>query len=245
METNHQQSQPRTVAKRLLYILLFATSLVIITHLVFQYLNLEVFYQQNGQIYELSNRFDLDDESSVPTWLAQFLFLAIAAAAWLSAYLQNQKRPRRLWTSIAVIGLLFSIDEISALHERLLQTIHVAFFQDNAATTADNAWLVLAPFIVLLAAYLLWMMWRILPKRTIGIFIFAGLVFVGGAMFVDLLANTSERETFLNQGLLVGLEESMELFGCVVALYAIVDYLERKYHTPIRQAIAKLKSGQA
>lgn len=244
METKGSEGHKQKFAKRLLYFLLVVTAVVVMVHFVLQYLNLEVFYQQNGQIYELSNRFDLDDESSLPTWLSQFLFLAISAAAALTAFLQKRKRPRFLWILIAVLGLLFSIDEIATLHERLLQTIHVAFFQDNAPTSSDNAWLVLAPFIMLAGLWVLWMLWRTLPKRTIGLFVMAGLVFVGGAVLVDLIANTSERETFLNQGLLVGLEESMEMFGCVVAFYAIADYLESSYFEPIHGAVGRLKAGR-
>lgn len=236
METDQSGSQKRTFARRLLFAVLAITSFIVVLHLVFQYLNLEVFYQQNGQIYELSNRFDLDDESSVPTWFAQAVFLSIATAAWLASALETNKKPRQLWRVIALVGLIFSVDEISGLHERVLQTVHVAFFQDNSPTQSDNAWLVLAPVLMAAAAWLGWAMWRAFPRRTFMIFAAAGLTFVSGAIVVDLLTTTSPRETFLNQGMLVGIEEGMELVGSVVGLYAIIDYLEARFGTKLKTA---------
>lgn len=236
MDTDGSGAQRRGFAKRLLDVLLITAAAIIGLHLLLQYLNLEVYHQQNGQIYELSNRFDLDDESSVPTWLAQALFLGIAAAAWMASTLETRKKPRRLWRVIAFTGLIFSVDEVAGLHERVLQTVHVMFFQDSSPTQSDNAWLVLAPLLLALASWLGWTMWRTFPRRTFVIFAAAGFTFVGGAIVVDLLTTTSPRETFLNQGVMVALEEGMELFGAAVALFATADYLEVRFGTRLKSA---------
>jgi MFS family permease len=231
-------------ATRILLSLVVVTLIITGTHLLFQYLNLVVFYQQVGQFYELSNRFDLDDESSVPTWFAQALFLTIAASAFLAGYLQTSRPARRIWWLIATVGLIFSLDEISALHERILQTLHVTVFQDASPTGLANAWLIVFPFVLLFSAWLIWKMLHLLPPRTIFLFVFGGFVFLAGAVVADLLTSIAPRETFLNQGVFVAIEETLELLGAIIGLYAIVNYLETHHQPAISKAIKSLKPNR-
>lgn len=228
----------------MLLFLIAVTLIITGTHLLFQYLNLVIFYQQVGQFYELSNRFDFDDESSVPTWFAQALFLIISGSAFLAGHLQASRPARRVWWTIAAVGLIFSLDEISALHERILQTLHVTVFQDAAPTGLANAWWIVLPFVLLFSAWLIWKMLHLLPLRTIFIFVIGGFVFLAGAAVADLLISATPRETFLNQGILVAIEETLELLGAIIGLYAIVNYLETYHHSAISKAIKSLKSSR-
>ena len=230
-------------ATRMLWVLVCFTLILTGVHLLFQYLNIVVFYQQVGQFYELSNRFDFDDESSVPTWFSQLLFLVIGASAFLAGYLQTNKPARRLWWMIAAVGLVFSLDEISGLHERVLQSIHVMFFQDASPTGLANAWLVVLPFVLVASAWLIWKMLHFLPRRTIFLFTLSGVVFLSGAIFVDMLASTAPRETYLNQGVYIAMEETLEFLGTVLGLYAIVSYLEAYHHGAISRAVKQLRSA--
>lgn len=243
MRSQTNNSSAALYSTRLLWTLLAAIGIVLGLHLLLQYLNLQVFYQQNGQVYELSNRFDLDDESSVPSWFSQALFLAIGAGAGLAAYLQTNKPIRRLWQVIAALGLLFSIDEVSTLHEHVLQTVHVLFFKDASPTGLANAWWLVAPFILLAGGWMLWKMMRLLPRRTMLLFGIAGLAFLSGAIVIDLLTSIVPRETFLNQGILVASEETLELLGTATALYAIINYLETRHHTSLARAIKQLRDS--
>lgn len=219
-------------SRKLLKIVLSFAAGLLATHLLLQYLNLEVFYQQNGQVYELSNRLDLDDETSVPTWFSYMTFFGTGCLALLAGYLQKDAVKRRLWVMIGSLALLFSLDEAAGLHEFFLQTLHVIFFQDAAPTESDNAWLLVAPFIFAVGLWLIWKMFRLLPRRTVVLFAVSGVIFLSGAVIVDLLTSVTDRETFTNQGLMVGAEEGMELFGSVIALYAVANYLEI-YHGPV------------
>lgn len=236
-----REATKKSVANRILWALIGVTLVITAIHLLFQYLNIVVFYQQVGQFYELSNRFDLDDESSVPTWFSQLLFLAIGVSALLAAYLQKNKAVRRLWGIIAAIGLLFSLDEISGLHERVLQSIHVLLFQDAGPTKLANAWWVVLPFVLVICGWLIWQMTHLIPRRTLFIFVLSGFVFLSGAVLVDLFTSVASRETFLNQGVYVAIEETLELIGTIIALYAILDYLETNYRTAISNAVRQLK----
>lgn len=238
---NRRKKTNLPYSTRLLSILLKVTVLILSLHFLMQYLNLEVFYQQNGQIYELANRFDLDDESSVPTWFSQILFLLISLGALLAAYFQTNNASRNLWRIIAGIGLLFSLDEATTLHEYILQTLHVLFFKDASPTGQHNAWWLVAPFVLAAGAWLIWKALRLLPRQTVTLFMTAGFTFLAGAFVVDMITSTAYRETFLNQGILVAIEESFELLGTVIALYAIADYLETYHYESINAALKQLR----
>jgi hypothetical protein len=238
----NNKNTSRTYSARIFKILASATLLILFMHLLLQYLNLEIFHQQNGPIYELSNRFDLDDESSVPTWFSQGLFLSIGFLALLAAYLSPKVAVRRLWLLIGSIGLIFSIDEIATLHEFVLQMLHVLFFQEASPTNSDNAWLIVAPFVLIAALIFARKIWSLLPRRTVVLLIAGGGVFLIGAIAVDLMISIGARETFLNQGILVAIEETLELFGTIVVVYAVLDYLETTHRKALMNAREQLRN---
>lgn len=235
----------KPIATKVLFILLSIGALLFVAHLALQYLNIVVHYQQVGSIYELSNRFDLDDEASVPTWFSQALFLGLSVLAFLAAYLQEDKLKKFTWAVVGLVSLVFSIDEIAAIHEYVLQLIHVQFFQDSTATGSDNAWLFVAPFLVAIFGFLLWVMFKTLPTRTVILFAASGVLVLTGAVFLDLVAIVEERETFFNQGVIVSAEEALEMLGAIIAVYATVDFLERHHKKTISKSIRALKDGKS
>lgn len=201
-----------------------------------------VYHQQHGQFYELSNRFDFDDEASVPTWFAQFAYLLIAVSASLAAYLQKVRHTKIIWSIIAVVALFFSIDEIAGLHEFALQTLHVLVYGDAKPSGLDNAWLLVAPFIIAVAGIFLYFMAKTLPRRTIAYFSLAVVIFLIGAAGVDIVTTQVERESLLNQTFLSGIEESMELISLVIVIYATTDFLERLHGKRLQAMWQQLRS---
>lgn len=230
------------LATRLLKTLLSVVLFAFFAHLLLQFLNLNVYHQQHGQIYELSNRFDLDDEASVATWISQALFLLLSILAAVCAYVQINKPARRFWGLIAITGLVLSIDEIAALHEYILQTIHVIFFQDASPSGFANAWLLVLPFIFALGSWIIWTAFRYVPKFTVLLFAVSGITFLLGAVGVDLVASIVEREGFLNQGLYVATEETLELIGVVLFIYASAHYLETNHSRAIGNVTRHLQA---
>lgn len=243
MEIDKKNRSEGGTARRILIILLISTLVLAGLHLLLQALNLEVYHQQHGQFYELSNRFDLDDEASVPTWFSLVLFLLISVGAAFARYLEKNKDVRRVWGLVALIALLFSIDEASGLHEFALQTLHVMFYQEAAPTESSNAWLLVAPFVLAAGLWMLWKMFQHFPRRTMILFGISGVIFLTGAMGIDLIISINERETFLNQGLMVAAEETLELLGMVMVCYTIADYIEQRHGRRFAKAVAQLRQG--
>ncbi len=234
--------RPQSLVRRITLYLGLAIAAMVIVHLILQYLNMDVFYQQNGPVYELSNRFDLDDESSVPTWFSQVLFLLISASAFLASIMESSLPRRNIWRLIALGTLIFSIDEIATLHEFTLQTVHVLFFGESSPTGLSNAWLLLLPFVLAIGLWLIWQIARHFPRKMIIQFALAGSVFIFGAVFVDILASTVARDTFLNQGIIVAVEETFELVASLIVLYAILRYIETENHAKLSKAWSQIKA---
>ncbi len=233
----------RSFAAKSFIILGTAILAIISIHLLLQYLNMDVYNQQNGQVFELSNRFDMDDESSLPTWFSELLLLMISTSAFFAAWL-SRRGLRGIWITIGVVSLIAAIDEIATLHEFVLQSIHTIFFKDSLPAGLQNAWVIIAPFILAAFGFLAWRVWQLLPRRTSFILVIAGVIFLFGALGVDMLTSMVDKETFLYQGVLVAAEESLELLGAAVAFYGIIDYIERHHGHVIKKAIAGLRNGQ-
>lgn len=230
------------VARRVLCGLILTIGLLAAAHLVMQYLNFSVYHEKHGQIFELSNRVDFDDEVSVPTWFSEVLFLCIAGTAFLLSYLQSKKAPRLLWAIIATIAVLMSLDEGASIHEMVLQIIHLKVIGEVPPVLTDNAWLLVLPFIGAAALLLLWFMVKHLPRQTIVLCVIGGVIYLSGAVFIDMISTTSATNTFYNSGVLVAIEEVSELLGATIILYAFIRYTEQFYGSRIKAALKQLRS---
>lgn len=240
--TPKQKSAPTGFAARMLVWLLVVVFALTTIHLTLQYLNLNVFHEHNGPVFEISNRVDMDDESSFPTWFSQALFMAIAIAAFVAAYVQKNRTNRILWLIIATVGFVFSIDEIAAAHEMILQFLHLLVFKESSPTALDNAWMLVLPFVFLGGAWMAYKMYKAFPRRTVVLIVLGGCVLIAGGAFIDILTSTESKSSFYSQGILVAEEETLELVGSVIILYAVVDYLERFHRPQISRALRQLKN---
>lgn len=232
----------KTYSRKLLFWLVGIILLMGCVHLFMQYLNFEVYNEKHGAIYELSNRFDFDDEASVMTWLAQFQFLLLAAACFFAASLEKIRALRLLWITAGSASVAFSIDETATLHEFVLQRIHVAFYQDAEPTLLSNSWIIVLPLILLIGYILAKIMFRYLPKRTIGLISVGSIIFVTGAVIVDLVTQGTPGRPFISQGIFVAIEEICEFLGLAIVIYAVTSYIEQVYGKTVGRAVKQLRS---
>lgn len=209
-------------------------------HLILQFINLQLLDEQNIIIFELTNRFDFSDEMSIPTWYAQFLFLASSALAFALAYLERGRESVKYWLFLAAILLLGSINEVASIHESVLQIIHLEHFGDNPSTYTENAWIIALPFIALAGVSSLYIVYRNLPRSVTNIILLAAGVYFTGAVFVDIFDGVITERTFFEQGILALLEEGLELSGLSIFLYGLVKYLEVEHKGKISHATSQL-----
>ena len=214
----------RRVAAKLGLVLVVLISL----HLLIQFLNLNVYDQKQGQVYEISNRLDVDDEASLPTWFNQFLLLAVAGVAWLAARFDEGGK-RRAWRLVGLVGLLMSINEVGGIHEFILQSTYLVYTVVLGNTRAIDPWWLMLPLIIGGGSGLLWWLAKTLPAKVIKQFILGGAIYMSGAVGFELLGNDINRLGFMYQGLVAGVEEGMEMLGIIVVIYIILAYVEQNH----------------
>lgn len=235
------ENRPTPMAKRVLIWVLITIGVLTLAHLVMQYLNYTVYSEKHGQIFELSNRLDFDDETSVPTWFSEVVFLAIAGTAFLLSYMQAKRPPKLLWGLIGITAVALSLDEGASLHEMILQVVHLLVLGEVSPVLTDNAWLVVLPFILLAAVLLLWFMVKWLPKQLIVLCVIGGTIYLSGAVVIDIINTSSAANTFYGKGILVAVEEVAELTGATIILYAFLRHTEQHYGDRISKSLKQLK----
>lgn len=226
---------------RLLKYLFSIFLVLLVIHLVLQYINTVHLNQTYGPFYELTNRFDFDDEMSIPTWYAQFLFIVLSASSALLAFLEKNKPSKNIWILLSISTLAGSIDEVSAVHESILQAIHLTLFDVNSPTLLANAWVVVTPLVVGAIVFFLYKVLKLLPRRTVQLFALSAFLYLSGAVAVDIASSALiESSAFVEQGLIVALEESLEILGQLTLFYALASYIEITHKSKISRVLQRL-----
>lgn len=214
--------------------LLLAYIIVLIPNIVVIIIKLNYNYTDIRGMKSIMNLFDFDREANFPTL---YSFIILFFCAILLFNIANAKKTigseYYYWLGLAFIFLFLSIDEITMLHERtseplrrLLGTSGVLFF----------AWII--PYglalIVFVALYLRFLIK--LPKKIMFLFIVSGVIYVTGAIGLEIFggmeANLQGYESVLFY-ILYTCEESFEMFGGIIFIYTLLSYMadEFKYIT--------------
>lgn len=226
---------------RILIGFLITALILFCIHIGLKFISIVIFDEKNGFMFELSNRFDVNDENSVPQWFSQMIFLCIATSAALAGYLARIKIVRRLWYAMAILGLLLSVDDVATLHEFVLQAIHNIFFLNRESSFFLNAWWLFLPFALIPAVVLAWFSWKHLPRRTVALIILGGSVYVAGKITMDSLSN-GVTGLFIDRGVIQGMEKIFQYSGSSIVLFAILDYLHLHHAAQIKSAVKRLRS---
>lgn len=179
----------------------------------------------------------LSYERNLPTWYASGLLLAcalvlagIARAAGLT-----HEPARRHWWALAVLFAYISLDESVGLHEHLgglLSLGGVLYF----------TWVVPAAVAVVLGGLAFLPFLARLSSRRRAQFIVAGVLYVGGALIMELpLGWWTERHGNDNlvYALIDHLEEALELVGASLFLAALVEELGERVVLTAKEEAAR------
>ena len=182
--------------------------------------------QYFGQM-PVNMRFDLDTENSIPSYFSAALTLAVAMLFGLIGWIQRIRKERFAWhwIGLAIIFALLSLDEATAIHEALIERVrhllHLGGF-------LYFAWVVpgLIFVAVMLIGYFKFLV--ALPSRFRRLLIAAGALFVGGALGWEMVGakySTVFGSNNFGYQLLVSVEESFEMLGMAICLYALREFL--------------------
>ncbi len=184
-------------------------------------------YRGHDHWYWLYRLFDMDLEFTVPATFAALLFAAAAVllAVITQRVMGRDDRQGRSWALLAILFILFTVDEIFFFHERSVDTLSRA---DNAGGLFFSSWVLLGIVLCFVIALLLLDFMIRLPAVLRRQFILAAALFIGGALVLEILAgvfviNIPETKiTLVLYKLLVTTEEVLELVGLSLFIRALL-----------------------
>lgn len=174
--------------------------------------------------------FDLNQEDNFPSlYSGAALLLTSALLAAAGAAERRRNRPAAAWNLLSGVFVMLAADEWLSLHEtigsHMKRLVH-------ASGALHHPWvipggLITAALGVLYVPFLLR-----LPKRTRILFVVSGLIFVGGAVGMEMVGGLIMDRwggESLAHAVEVLVEESMEMFGIVFFIYSIISYLQTEF----------------
>ena len=173
--------------------------------------------------------FGVSSEGRLPTFYSGVTLLGAAMLLGIIAAQARRGGDRfgRHWAGLAAIFVLMAADEMLVIHELSIGPMRRLFGITSGPLLF--AWVIPALAFVagVGAVYLRFVI--ALPARSRSLIVLAGLVYVGGALGLELASGlyVSARGQDLGYGVLSSIEEVAEMTGIAVLLYALVDYLAR------------------
>lgn len=165
---------------------------------------------------------DVDEEHNIPTWyqsLTLFFCSVLLAKIATEKKLNNMKYVLHWW-GLSIIFLFLSIDEMVCIHERTIYGGGKGF--------SHFQWVIPAAFFVLFFAlsYLKFLLH--LPARTKSLIVLAAVLYVGGALGMELV-NGYYFELYgpenIRYSMLTTLEEFLEMLGVVIFVKALLSHI--------------------
>jgi len=176
--------------------------------------------------------FDLDEEEAFGTWFSSLLLFVAGLSLLLQArHCRIEGHGWSHWWRLLAIGFfVLSLDEVIGVHEYV------------NAVTEDTSWTTYAAPIVALVglAYLPFL--ASLPAQTRYLFLVAGALYIGAALGVERSTDWYEEQDLLDSlayNMWTAVEETLEMAGIILFLYALWSYMARpdsdaRVHASIR-----------
>jgi hypothetical protein len=176
--------------------------------------------------FRVDRLFHLGREANIPAWYSTVLLLVSAGLLAMIGFVrwQQKTRFRVHWVSLSVIFVYLSMDEAAMVHEEIGNLLGTQF----PDSVFRFGWVVFGAIILVLFLVAYLRFWLALPVKTKKLFFIAGVVFVIGAIGVEILAMPYEngRPYDFTSAILVALEEFMEMAGIVIFIAALLDYIQ-------------------
>lgn len=180
-----------------------------------------------GDAWGLVTLFHFDREQNLPTLFSVQLILASSALAGTkAAAAAPATRDRTGWIAVSLILIFLAIDEFASIHERVDAALR---YYIDGGLLPYAAWPIPYGLAVLLAASLLARWFLALPSRTAVLLTLAAIVYLSGAVGVELVAGDYIAQidpdhlgvSDLKRDLYASVEETLELLGLLLLLWTL------------------------
>lgn len=215
--------EPKQVAVAFLWVAAVLT--VINSVLLFFY-----FYLGDDELFGLIDLFDFAIEGNVPTLYSavSMLFCSALLALITHANWHKSDGKRFYWLGLTIVFFFLAIDEGTAIHEAV-----GTFMERYMHARGALYFLWVVPYgvatLVFALAYSKFV-WG-LPRDTRARFVAAGVIFLTGALGIEMLgAREADLHgyTTVTYCLLYSLEEMLEMLGIILFIYALLSHLAQE-----------------
>ena len=170
--------------------------------------------------------FNFNNEYNIPTYYSVFTMLVSSMLLGIIALLKKNKRNEYYyWLGLSILFLFLSMDELFSIHEALIKPTR------EYLTTSGLfyfAWVIPYGIALILFALLYIRFILHLPKRTRYLFILSGVIFISGAVGVEMFEGKAV-ELYGRDNIIFALyytfEEMLEMLGMAVFIYALISYI--------------------
>ena len=187
-------------------------------------------YRLGYDLNRFLSLFDLSLELNIPTFFSVLLLLFASLLLLLIAILQaKQKKPDvRKWMLLSLGFLYMAYDDGFQVHEDLVGIIRPLLWEGNLGVFY-YAWIIPAiPLDLVLALFFKKFLFR-LPVVTRNTFIIAAVCYLTGCIGFEMIGGYYDEShggfNSLSYNMISTVEESLEMAGVIVFIYALLEYL--------------------
>ena len=199
----------------------------IVTLLVTVHILQALLYHLAG--FDYSGFIDLDTENNLPTFYTA-MALEFSAILLFLIYWQKKQSHRKeslYWLGLALIFAFLGFDETAQVHEEVSD-----FFTSivEASGVLYFPWIIPYGLATGLVALIYWPWLIHLPKETQKNFIIAGVVFLAGAIGMEMIgAHHADLYDVYDWRYTISytVEETLEMLGIVLFIRALMDYINQ------------------
>ncbi|HEY9816076.1 MAG TPA: hypothetical protein V6D20_09820 [Candidatus Obscuribacterales bacterium] len=196
------------------------------------------FYLGDDMMFGFVPRFDVNTEQSIPTWYSSITLLLCSSLLATIAIAKHTAgdRFRYYWTGLAIAFLYLSVDEAASLHELLNYATPKVLPNSQSFS---QPWVIPAALFALVfgIAYVRFLLH--LPKKTQRFFVAAFVLYVGGAVLMEVVgalhwqSASSTGELSADQNMIMAvmltIEEVFEMLGVLAFIYGLLDYIATQF----------------
>jgi hypothetical protein len=181
--------------------------------------------------------FYFDAEANFPSLYSAGAILFAALMLWLIGSSDDEKRNKRsfYWKFISIVFVFLAMDEFGSIHEYLISPTQKLV--DQSSIESDYlyfAWFIPYSLLFLVVAIVSLRFLFKLPPRTRNLLIVSGIVFLAGAVLMEMIggkywaeqgwAVDGSDDVDLTYALIITIEELLEMLGIVIFIYALTTY---------------------
>ena len=170
--------------------------------------------------------FDFNEERNIPTLYSCIILFSSSLLLLLITYLNKKKGDQYLpWLGLSLVFLFLTVDEMSSIHEYLN-----SFFDFSGLLY--YGWVIPYSLLLIIFLFIYIPFIRKLPIRFIKLFLISGLIFVSGALGIEMLGGLQEQTIGAGDAiymLFYTIEELFEMVGVAFFIYSLLLFLNSEF----------------